>query len=196
MFGFLRLWACVLIRLFRSRRVLVIENLALRQQLAVFKRQHSRPRLAAVDKFFWVFLRRFWCSWKQALIVVSPDSVVRWHRAGFRPFQSAVEERPQHPVNQENVKHRIHHERDRVIWDVAPGTMEVARRKTCHDGGSQDAGKSYKPQFVNESSVAGRNGDCFHYPVIRGTANGGHKQSNRDCSHSQLASSHMKPPQT
>jgi hypothetical protein len=48
---------------------LLIENLALRQQLAVFKRQHSRPRLTPSDKIFWVLLRRFWSSWKAALIV-------------------------------------------------------------------------------------------------------------------------------
>src|SRR5437016_9749718 len=59
MFGFVRLWVGILVRLFRCRRCLLIENLALRQQLAVFKRQNSRPRLAAADKLFWVLLRRF-----------------------------------------------------------------------------------------------------------------------------------------
>jgi hypothetical protein len=59
---------------------LLIENLALRQQLAVFKRQHSRPRLTPSDKIFWTFLRRFWSSWKTVLIVVTPETVVRWHR--------------------------------------------------------------------------------------------------------------------
>jgi hypothetical protein len=49
MFGFVRLWVGILVRLFRCRRCLWIENLALRQQLAVFKRQNSRPRLAAAD---------------------------------------------------------------------------------------------------------------------------------------------------
>src|SRR6266852_8127382 len=70
-------------RLFRIRRWLLLENLALRQQLAALKRRHPRPRLTALDKFFWVFTRRFWSAWKQALIVVSPETVVRWHRSGF-----------------------------------------------------------------------------------------------------------------
>jgi hypothetical protein len=61
-----------------------LKNLALRQQLAVFKRQNSRPRLTVPDKLFWLLLRRLWCSWKKMLIVVSPDTVVRWHRGGFR----------------------------------------------------------------------------------------------------------------
>src|SRR3989475_10041518 len=55
MYGLLYLWLGVFLRLFRSRRSLLIENLALRQQLAVFKRKHSRPRLTAADKLFWVF---------------------------------------------------------------------------------------------------------------------------------------------
>src|SRR5579864_8963849 len=44
------------------------------------------PRLAALDKLFWVVLRRFWSSWKNALIVVTPDTVMRWHRAGFQLY--------------------------------------------------------------------------------------------------------------
>jgi putative transposase len=83
MFDLLRLWSGFLHRFLRSRQSLLIENLALRQQLAVFKRQHSRPRLTPSDKIFWVLLRRFWSSWKAALIVVTPETVVRWHRSGF-----------------------------------------------------------------------------------------------------------------
>ena len=86
MFDLLRLCFGLLVRQFHSRESLLIENLALRQQLAVFKRKHNRPRLAARDKLFWVALRRFWSSWKKALIVVTPDSVVRWHRAGFQLY--------------------------------------------------------------------------------------------------------------
>jgi hypothetical protein len=51
---------------------LLIENLALRRQLAVFKRQSRRPRLAMLDKLFWVFLYRYRSSWKKALIVCRP----------------------------------------------------------------------------------------------------------------------------
>ena len=55
----------LLTRCFRSHRSLLLENLALRQQLAVLKRKHPRPRMGAVDKVFWVFARRFWSAWKQ-----------------------------------------------------------------------------------------------------------------------------------
>jgi hypothetical protein len=60
-----------ILRLFRTRRSLLLENLALRQQLAVLKRKHTRPRLVALDRLFWVLARRFWSGWKQALIIVS-----------------------------------------------------------------------------------------------------------------------------
>jgi hypothetical protein len=70
-----------ILRLFRARRSLLLENLALRQQLAALKRSHPRPRRAALDKVFWVLARKFWSGWKQALIVVSPETVVRWHRS-------------------------------------------------------------------------------------------------------------------
>lgn len=86
MFDLLRLCLGLLPRLFRCRKSLLIENLALRQQLAVFKRKHSRPRLAIMDKMFWVALRRCWSSWRNSLIVVNPDTVVRWHRAGFQLY--------------------------------------------------------------------------------------------------------------
>jgi hypothetical protein len=72
-------------RLFCSRRSLLLENLALRQQLAVLKRKHPRPKLAAFE-LFWTAASRSWSQWKQALIVVTPDTVARWHRAGFRLY--------------------------------------------------------------------------------------------------------------
>lgn len=73
-------------RLLRARRSLILENLALRQQLVLLKRRHPRPCLGALDKLFWVAARQFWSGWKQSLIVVTPETVVRWHGAGFRLY--------------------------------------------------------------------------------------------------------------
>lgn len=56
----------------------------LRQQLAVLRRRARRPRLDAGDRFFWVFTLRIWWRWRDALVLVRPETVVRWHRAGFR----------------------------------------------------------------------------------------------------------------
>ena len=83
-----------ILRLFRARRSLLLENLALRQQLAALKRRHPRPRLAAFDKVFWVLARKFWSGWKQALIVVSPETVVRWHRSRFALYWRALQSPP------------------------------------------------------------------------------------------------------
>src|SRR5258708_29687438 len=71
-------------RFFRSRRDLLLENLALRQQLAVLKVRHPQPRFAASDKLFWVVVCRLWPGWKQALILVQPVAVVGWDRGGFK----------------------------------------------------------------------------------------------------------------
>jgi putative transposase len=79
-----------LVRLFRSRGNLVVENFVLRQQLAVLKRRRPRPGLNICDKLFWVAVRRFWSGWKQALIIVTPETVVRWHRVGFRLYWKLI----------------------------------------------------------------------------------------------------------
>src|SRR6266567_9494050 len=79
-----------ILRLFRARRTLLLENLALRQQLAALKRRHPRPRLTIFGKVFWVLARKFWSGWKQALIVVSPDTVVRWHKSAFVLYWRAL----------------------------------------------------------------------------------------------------------
>ena len=86
----IRLFVGTILRLIRTRRRLLLENLTLRQQLAVLKRKHPRPRLAAFDKLFWVLVRRFWAEWKQALIIVGPETVVRWHRSGFALYWRAI----------------------------------------------------------------------------------------------------------
>jgi hypothetical protein len=70
----------------RSRRHLVLENLALRQQLAAFKARGKHPRVRPADRAFWVVLRRLWARWADALLFVKPDTVVRWHRAGFKAY--------------------------------------------------------------------------------------------------------------
>ena len=72
--------------LFGSRLELLAENLALRQQLAIFKQKRPRPRIAPGDRFFWVLLRRVWRNWANALIVVKPETVVGWQRQGFKLF--------------------------------------------------------------------------------------------------------------
>ena len=78
---------CVLVRnLFLNRSILIAENLPLRQQLAVQQRTVRRPKLHKCDRIFWVFLSRIWQDWKSALIIVKPETVIKWHRQGFKLY--------------------------------------------------------------------------------------------------------------
>ena len=70
-----------------SRAELAVENLVLRQQLAVLTRPtRKRPRLHRGDRVFWVLARRLWRRWSHHLVVVRPETVIRWHRQGWRLF--------------------------------------------------------------------------------------------------------------
>ena len=64
------------------RAMLVAENAALRQQLAVYVSARKRPKLEPADRVFWVFLRRVWSDWARALVIVKPASVIGWHSSG------------------------------------------------------------------------------------------------------------------
>ena len=75
-----------LLTFLRTRHHLGLEILALRQQLAVLKRKHPRPRLNNCDRLFWLALRSFWSRWASALVIVKPETVIGWHRAGFRLY--------------------------------------------------------------------------------------------------------------
>ena len=81
-----RIWFGAALRLFRTRQNLMLENLALRQQLLVLKRRHPKARLGLLDKLFWVALRQLWSDWKKCLYLVAPDTMPRWHQAGFRLY--------------------------------------------------------------------------------------------------------------
>lgn len=81
-------WLISAVRILVLRRdsaELVLENLALRQQLAVLQRG-KRPILRSRDRAFWVLLHRLWPRWREACVLVKPATVVSWHRAGFRAF--------------------------------------------------------------------------------------------------------------
>ncbi len=69
----------------RSRSNAALEVLALRQQVAVLKRKRPRPVLNSLDRFFWTTLCRCWSRWKD-LVIIMPDTVTGWHRAGFRLY--------------------------------------------------------------------------------------------------------------
>jgi len=88
-------WLTLVLRLavagLKSRRNLVLENLALRHQLLVLSRGSKRPRLTPLDRALWAWLAHAWDGWKTWLCLVQPGPVIQWHRAGYRLY---VVERP------------------------------------------------------------------------------------------------------
>jgi putative transposase len=70
----------------RSRQRLLLENLLLRQQLQVALRSQRRPRLRARDKLLWLVARRLHPNWRRHLVLVRPETVLRWHRQGWALF--------------------------------------------------------------------------------------------------------------
>ena len=70
----------------RRQRDLAVENLVLRQQLEILKQRNPWPRLTDTDRLFWVLFSRLWSGWRETLHIVKPETVVRWHRQGFRYY--------------------------------------------------------------------------------------------------------------
>jgi putative transposase len=70
----------------KSRATLQLENLALRHQLGVLRRSVKRPKLTSTDRFLWAWLCEAWSNWRSSLVIVKPETVIAWHRKGFRLF--------------------------------------------------------------------------------------------------------------
>jgi putative transposase len=73
---------------FRPRVLLIAENLCLRQQLLVLQRRHPQPRLRNADRRFWIIASRWFGGWHGSLLIVKPETVLRWHRRGWRAYWS------------------------------------------------------------------------------------------------------------
>jgi putative transposase len=94
-FAFLLVWAVR--ATLRSRHSVVLENLALRQQLATYARGRKRPQLKPEERSFWVALSRLWTGWSSALVVVKPATVISWHRQAARSYWRWRSRRPGRP---------------------------------------------------------------------------------------------------
>ena len=77
----------------RRRADLVFENLALRQQVTVLKKERSRPPLEDTDRALWVALRSSWPAWASRLVIVNADTVARWNRDRFRRYWARISRR-------------------------------------------------------------------------------------------------------
>ncbi len=95
---------------FESRACLQVENLALRHQINVLRRGgRRRLRLSCADRLLWVWLSRLWTGWRSALVIVKPETVIRWHRKGFRLYCTwkSRQARPGRPDIPQEVRHLI-----------------------------------------------------------------------------------------
>jgi len=78
------------ISLFKSREDLILENLVLRQQVIILKKINPRPKITRFDRVFWTWIRGRWSNWTDFLVIVKPETVVKWHRRGFKLYWTAI----------------------------------------------------------------------------------------------------------
>jgi len=117
-----------MLALFRSRREQALVELALRQQLATYAQTRSKPKLTPLDRAFWVVLFRFWSRWKKVLVIVKPDTVVRWHRKGFRLYWRWISKRgPGRPPISGEVQALIHRMAIENAWGARKIQAELEK---------------------------------------------------------------------
>jgi transposase InsO family protein len=104
---------------FKPRAALDLENLALRHQLSVLRRSVKRPKLTSADRLLWAWLCEVWIDWRSALVIVKPDTVIAWHRKGFRLFWTwkVRHGQPGRPAVPKDVRELIRRmSRDNPLW--------------------------------------------------------------------------------
>ena len=104
---------------FKTRAALQVENLALRHQLAVLRRSVKRPKLTSADRLLWAWWCEVWIDWQSALLIVKPETVIGWHRKGFRLFWTGKVRRGQTgrpPVSKETRQLIRKMSRENPLW--------------------------------------------------------------------------------
>ncbi len=156
---------------------LAAENLALRQQLAVLRRTNKRPKIRMADRLFWVLLSRFWTPWRKFLVIVKPDTVVCWHRKGFKLFWKFKSKGPGRPQVSREIRDlvrrmatanpnwgapRIHGELLRLGFEVSERTVSslMPPRRQPNSKPSQ-TWRTFLKNHANKCSI-----DFFTVPTI------------------------------
>src|SRR5215472_3500116 len=93
-----------------GHKQVALENAALRQQLAVYKRNVPRPKLNNRDRLFWICLRIIWRAWKSALMIVQPETVTSWHHDRFKRYwwKLSQAKQPGRPRTGSEIRKLIH----------------------------------------------------------------------------------------
>ena len=127
--------------LLRPRRDLLLENLALRQQINVLRRGNPKPAFRLLDRLFWIVLMRTWEGWRRPLALVQPETVIAWHRKGWRLWWR-FKSKPKEPG------------RPRVPWEVIELIKRISRENPTW-GAPRIHGELMKLGYwVSESTVA------------------------------------------
>jgi hypothetical protein len=106
-----------LVSFLRSQRALALENLTLRHQLVVLQRSVKKPRLRDRDRILWSLLARLWSDWRRALVVVQPETVIRWQRQGFRRYWRWKSRGPGRPKVPQEIRNLIRQmSRENPLW--------------------------------------------------------------------------------
>jgi len=138
--------------IFRSKHDIVLENLALRQQLVVQQRSIKRPKIKNRDRIFWIWLSRFWSDWRSSLIIVKPPTIIGWHKKGFKAYWKRKSRRIGRPnidweliklirkIQKENSTwsaQRIQGELKKLGFDVCDNTVSKYMTKDKDDDNSR-----------------------------------------------------------
>jgi hypothetical protein len=187
MLRLLRLLSTLFIRFFYSRRDLLLENLALRQQ-------RQQPRFSAPDRLFWVILRRLWSGWEQVLILVQPETVVRWHRAGFKAYWAWLSRHRTCP-GRKRISAELRELIFRMVAEIQPGVRHA----------STVSWRCLASMFPNEPSCAGcaerrgtlsRRNDGWRFSAIIGKLSPRWISSPCRRSHSAFSTASLSSPMT
>lgn len=163
----------------RGHQALVLENVALRQQLRIYQRTGKRLRLSARDRWFWIALSSAWKDWRKALFVVHPDTVVRWQRERLRKYwarKSKNLRRPGRPTISTEIRElirtmacanplwrapRIHGELRKLGIDVSERTVSRVLRRVKRP--PSQTWKTFLQNHISEIVAI----DFFTVPTIR-----------------------------
>ena len=144
-----------------GRAAAAVENLALRQQVAVFKQSVKRPKLRPRDRVFWVWLSRLWPNWRSALAIVQPETVIKWHRKGFKLYWrwKSRAGKPGRPPIEREIRDLIRRmSRENPTWGAPRIVSELAL--LGHDVAEADRGQVHGPHaetaFADLANVPGQ----------------------------------------
>ena len=137
---------------FRTRASLQLEILALRHQLGVLQRKECRRlRLRASDRFLWVMLLRVWTDWRTAMVLVKPETVIGWHRRGFRLYWNW---KSRCRIGRPSIPKEIRELIREMSTETARGTAEAWDRGVSGNG-CKVHGEASEAAFANLADISG-----------------------------------------